>query len=701
MSDVEEMLDAIHSAADNFGSIAIVDASPRIESWIDQHGLNRLDDPTPVVCRLTAYNWLLKASLYDLYRSDGIDLPALQSAENAQSCFSLAADKTLDNSFSHYALDEIAERVDKEAFKPLLDARPVLINADDPLSDIPSLFEKIVPREARRKLGQFRTPEHIADLMAEWAVRSGDDVVLDPGMGAGVLTASLYEAKQTSTGPATVEEMWGVDLSQLAVIMSSVTLKLVNGNGQPNLHQGDFMDIPPEGTQKRIHQDQSFSIPKLDGVVSNPPYSRHHAIAEAAKSKVNDIAEADSAMTISKQAPMYMYFYIHAAEFLREHGRMAFVTPSEFLETNYGRQLKEFLLNNFSIHGIVLSDQGTSIFEEARTTSCITFLEKNDGGDESCGTTFIKLDEWAGIQPVIDAVDSGATGLTEYGYINRVPQGTLDPNDKWTKYFDPDPELKIGGLRSFREIATIKRGIATGANDYFCLSKEQREHLDLDESYFTPVIRRADRMPYYNCTLDDWKTWLDDGDAVQLLYHLPESAGEVEDEALADYLERGVEEDIDERYLSQERNPWYLVDRRDVPDILGTYMSKKGFRFIFNEAGVRSLNNFHNIQPNDGYSEDQINALLAYLNSGVVYDVLSQKSRTYSENMEKIEPNELKEIPVIDPAEIGANASKYLSECFKRLCRVKRDPGSQEESAEEVIDDIDSFLKDILEIRYQ
>jgi adenine-specific DNA-methyltransferase len=698
MSNVDSLLEVINEVAGDLDSALEGDFSPDVDRWIDQHGLDQVDNPTPVLCKLTAYNWLLKTSLYGLYRVHGYDLPPLQSADDIQSKLSSAADETNDHAFHSFALDAIAGSVDADLFASLLEARHLLIDTDDPLYDIAHLFETIVPQAARRKLGQFQTPRQVADLMAGWAVESGDDVVLDPGMGAGILTASMYEAKQSKYGRTRVEDMWGVDLSELAVVMSSTTLKLVNGDGRPRLLHEDFMDVTPKGSQKRFTQVSSASIPKLDAIVSNPPYSRHHTMDEMEKSRVNDIAETDSAMSLSKTAPMYMYFYIHAAEFLQEGGRMAFVTPSEFLETNYGEQLKEFLLNNFRIQGLLLYDQETSIFNEARTTSCVSFLEKYEGGDDSCGTTFIKLDSWPGKEPVVDAIESGRTGGTDYGYVNRVPQGTLDPDVKWTKYFDSDPETKITGLRPFREIADIKRGIATGANEYFCLSEEERKEWELDESYFAPIIRRSDSTPYYNCTTDDWRGWSADGNAVQLLYHLPDSREEIEDDALGEYLDQGIEADVDERYLARKRNPWYLVDRRDVPDILGTYMSKSGFRFIQNQAGIRSLNNFHNITLNDAYTENQTKALLAYLNSGIVYDILSQESRTYSENMEKIEPNELKEIPVIDPAEIGADASARLRRCFEDLCEAKRNPDIIGQSPEVVIDEIDEFLEGILNI---
>lgn len=100
-------------------------------------------------------------------------------------------------------------------------------------------------------------------------------------------------------------------------------------------------------------------------------------------------------------------------------------------------------------------------------------------------------------------------------------------------------------------------------------------------------------------------------------------------------------------------------------------MSKEGFRFIHNKAGVVSLNNLHNVFL-DGYEDWEVEALLAYLNSSVANEIAKRSGRTYSRGLHKIEPNELKDIPVVDPDDISTDEAVALSQTFREVCEASR-----------------------------
>ncbi len=53
-----------------------------------------------------------------------------------------------------------------------------------------------------RLLGSYYTPDHTAEILAQWAIRSGHEVVLEPSAGAGALVrAALNRARQLTTAP--------------------------------------------------------------------------------------------------------------------------------------------------------------------------------------------------------------------------------------------------------------------------------------------------------------------------------------------------------------------------------------------------------------------------------------------------------------------------------------------------------------------
>ena len=668
------------------------------KEWGQQHGLYRTEEPEKLLCRLAAYNRLLKMSLYSLYKIDDSSLPPITRTDDIADRLTYAREEIADAAFERYILDDLVEAAKTDHLAPLLNNQHRLVNAGKPADDIARIFEELVPNDSRRKLGQFRTPEYVADVMAKWSVQRGDDVVLDPGVGSGVLTSKMYSIKKETYGRESVEDMWGIDLSELAVVMTSTALKLVNGEGTPHLNRGNFMNTFAEGTQTRIDQRNPQGVPKMDAVVSNPPYSRHHELTPEEKEWINTVAESDSTLSISKRAPMYLYFYVHAAQFLEPGGRLSFVTPSEFLETNYGENLKQFLKENFHIHGFAITGSEFSIFDNARTTSCISFLERKEpGSSSSCATTFVELSEWPGTDDLLSAIHGDVEGETEYGRVSRLPQESLDPEGKWTNHFTSESAITISNLKPFREVADIKRGIATGKNEYFCLSEKEVEDWGLNERYLARLVRRADQLDQFSCTHEDWEEWRETGDTVWLLYHLPDEFKEIDDPELLAYLEHGSEIGADDSYLARNRNPWYQVDRRDSPEVFATYMSKNGFQFIHNKADVRSLNNLHNIYLSDQYTTTETKALLAYLNSQIVNRLLGQSGRTYSEGMKKIEPDELKDIPVIDPKELSSGQVADLRRFFDDLIYVSRNPDEVQEGPADVISDIDEYLESIVE----
>jgi adenine-specific DNA methylase len=680
------------------------DLQRRVDEWCELHGLDRLDTPLRVVARQAAFNTLLKATLYEHYHQRDI-LPELDS--DVRAAFQNAQETTLDPAFGEYVLDDVAWLADGNELEELVEARYQLKSSEDPAEEIGRLFESLVPQESRRKLGQFRTPPNIADLMASWIIDTGTETVLDLGMGAGALSAASYREKQQKSEEAALADIHGADLNELALVMGATSLTLLNHGGPHNLQIGDFLELNPEDVDGQV-----------DAVISNPPYSRHHELSEEYKEQVNSQVEVELGRNVSALSPIYAYFYYHSTKFLNPGGRMSFITPSEFLETSYGESLKQYLVDEYDIKALVLFDRDeSSKFDEAMTTSLVSFLEKPDGGDTDALTRIVRVDGEPDQETLLDAVNGDVEGETEWGFINAVRQDDLDAEDKWTSLFDP-LDIDTSGLTELAELATVNRGIATGKNDYFCLTQSEVEEWDIDERYLSKIIRNSRSVPGYDYTHDDWEQEREEGGEVWVLYHLKElDADEINqampDEAEGDatltayanedpesnetpgvveYLQHGMSDDVEAHsgYLARNRNPWFVVDRRDPPPILVTYMSRGGSRFIRNETDARNLSNLHGIYFDVDITESQMKALLAYLNSEFASEVVRRSGRTYSSGMDKIEPNEMEGVPVLDPCGLTDETVRELAELFDNLREAARNGND----VDAVIERIDQRLAD-------
>jgi len=674
-----------------------------VDAWCELQGLDRLDNPHKIVARQASFNTVLKATLYERYHQQG-RLPELPA--DPQTAFKKAHAETDDSAFAPYVLDRVAGVVDADALADLLDARHSLIAADEPAEMIGHLFESLTPQSARRKLGQFRTPLTIASLMAEWLIQDGTETVLDPGMGAGALAAAAYQTKQQHVDQPPLTDIHGVDLNELSLVMAATSLALLNHGEPHSLRIDDFLSVEPNEIENGA----------VDAIISNPPYSRHHELDADYKQRINDQAERETGQTISALSPMYAYFYYHAAAFLKPGGRLSFITPSEFLETGYGESLKRFLVEAFDIRALVLFDRDdSSKFDEALTTSLVSFLEKPDG-EASDLTRMIRVDGDPSEAELLAAIRGEQEGETDWGFVNVVPQTELEPSDKWTGLFDP-LNIDTTDLVALSDLATVTRGIATGQNDYYCLTAEDVAAWNIDERYLSKIIRNARHVPGYEYTVDDWTVDREAGEEVWVLYHLTALDSEIasalqsteiegnstlaayedraqpggETEGIVDYLRHGCSEDIGAHsgYLAEHRTPWYVVDRRDPPPVVFTYMSRGGSRCIKNETDARTLSNLHGIYFDVDLSESEQKALLAYLNSGFASEVVRRSGRTYSSGMDKIEPKELEGVPVLDPRTLDSETVAELAERFDALRQAAR----EERATEPAVDAIDDLLE--------
>lgn len=710
----------------------VVDAAKNIESklanlsnplkeeltdWVTNHGLGRANDAEVIVARQTTFNVLLKACLHRTYQQQGDPLPTFE-ADRYVDVIEETAANTGDRTLRPYLLDRLANRLPPNNLKRLWEAGGRLFDADNPAETIGRIHEQLVPQKDRRKLGQFRTPPTVAELMATWVIREADDSVLDPGIGGGVLSVNAYQAKR-ECGGSSLDEIRGIDVSELSVLMGNTSLRLADGDSHPDLKNEDFLQTTPEEDWK-----------KVDAIICNPPYTRHHELGQDYKKHVNKQMEDETGQRISSLSPLYSYFYVHAKQFLKEEGRMTFITPSEFLETNYGRDLKQFLLDNYHLRAFLLYDRDESVFEEAMTTSCISFLERKSDGESNDDelTKFIRVDDWEGQEKVLDAIENGEESDTDWGFINTVRQRDLEPEDNWDDLFDPLEISEDDRLVPLSDIADVDRGIATGKNDFFCLSESERVgtadgfEWEIDEEFLSPLIRSSRSVPHYDYREEDWEQQRNEGEEVWLLYHLNEldfELSNVENEGknttiddyigsnepneddqenqpkVVEYLWYGMSDEIGAAgsYLAENRHPWYLVDRRDPAPILYTYMSRSHGRFVHNKTGARNLNNLHSIYLDVELDEKELAALLGYLNSEFADTVVKRSGRTYSTGMDKVEPAELEAAPVINPHQLNENVITQLAKLFGELCEASRH-GEEDDVRHE----IDEVLREELDI---
>jgi adenine-specific DNA-methyltransferase len=470
---------------------------------------------------------------------------------------------------------------------------------------IGAAYERVLHGRERRALGQFFTPLSIGRAIAAWLLAEEPRMLLDPACGSGSLLAA---AAQERTGRT---RFVGVDVDPLAIAMASAnaTLRRVS---DLELHTRNFL-TEDVGEQP-------------DAVVCNPPFTRHHALTRDAKRAIHEGFSRRLGLDISQLASLHVLFLVRAIEVSTDDARLAFITPAHWLDRNYGRVVKLFLLERAHVEAIVQFPANELVFEGALTTAAVTFIRKGGNLRGSRRTRFvragsIKCDE------ILRALRSDAD----------VSHVRLSAFGKWSRV-QRRPGRRVTNLE---EVARVRRGAATGCNEFFVLSDEDRRLHGLNWCSLRPCAASP--------------RWFD-GDEIadETLAALPASAprwllypsrarlgGPLER-----YLQREALLGVRERHLVKQRvkagRPWWEVEADFAAPILFTYLNRSRPRFVRNRAGAIPLNNWLVIDPLSGVDPDTLFAALKEASKAV----LQVHAREYGNGLWKLEPSELKRLPL-------------------------------------------------------
>lgn len=396
----ETLIDAIKTAADTvvpaLNSELLQSLRRRLEDWCELHGFDSLEHTAvqTIIARQAVLGSLLQAILYERLRKQHA-WPSLDT--NPQTALRQIQERTGHPGFEACVLDDVVRLFEATDLEAVLSERHRVLYSNQPAESIGRLYETLLPSEYRRMIGQHRTPPEIGNLIQTWAT-SGGDAVLDPGMGAGGLSTPFHPRWGVSTDPGDVT---GIDRSPIAARMG-ITAQ-IPARQATTAKLTDFLDLTPGDLDHDV-----------DAVVCNPPYTRYQELPAEYRTERNTQAEDQTGLEIPGTSPLYAYFLYHLRQFLDPEDRAAVIVPHAFLARDYGTQLKQFLLQEFHVKALLMSDPNTeSVFENAQTTELILFLEARNESEETSVTRFIRVDEKQDVPTLVDAIRNGGEGKTD------------------------------------------------------------------------------------------------------------------------------------------------------------------------------------------------------------------------------------------------------------------------------------------------
>ncbi|PIU82763.1 MAG: hypothetical protein COS68_07700 [Elusimicrobia bacterium CG06_land_8_20_14_3_00_38_11] len=446
----------------------------------------------------------------------------------------------------------------------------------------------------------------------------------------------------------------------------------------------------------------------VDCLVGNPPYTRQEEISEISSGdeeyKENLIEKSlyDGQVkmaNISKRAGIHAYFFVHGTKFLKDEGRFGFIVSNSWLDVDYGKGLQEFFLKNYKIVTVIES-KVERWFEEADVNTCIIILEKckdeKERNENLARFVYLKKRLRHFIPPAQDMWDKELNRLNSIDKLIKTILAHSDfyQNDElrifpkkqselWTEGFDAEEKQFVGAkwgkyLRApeiffkilekgkdkfvpLKEVADVRRGFTTGANEFFYISEEEIKRWKIEKKFLQPIIFSLKEVEGYKLKRNKLKWKI-------IICHKEKS--KLKGTQLLKYIERGEAEGFNDRPTCSSRKLWYSLGKnwKYAPLILP---SKVGERMpIFLNEKVFEDKKLYGITPKNS---NQLLIITALLNSTLtrLFIEFTCRQLTGAQAIADIDVAVVEKLPIIAIEDIPEKIISKLVLKFKELADTK------------------------------
>lgn len=230
------------------------------------------------------------------------------------------------------------------------------------------------------KLGQFRTPRHIIQLICELVDPKLGDTICDPACGTGGFLLGAYQhilTQHTSREHQQADEngltrgtlgdkltdarqwthlkektFYGYDMDDSMVRIGLMNL-MMHGISTPNIEQKDTLS-------KKYHEDNQFDV-----IMANPPFK-----GSIDKGDINESFSLDTSKT-------ELLFLNRIIKSLKIGGRGGVIVPDGVLfgSSNAHKQARKMLLNDCELQGVISMPSGVFRPYAGVSTAILVFVK--------------------------------------------------------------------------------------------------------------------------------------------------------------------------------------------------------------------------------------------------------------------------------------------------------------------------------------
>ena len=282
----------------------------------------------------------------------------------------------------------------------------------------------------------------------------------------------------------------------------------------------------------------------FDVVIGNPPYVRQEKI------KALKPALKKRYACYTGTSDLYVYFYERGLELLKISGIQTFICSNSWLDVNYGAPLQKYLLDN-TASAIICHSEASREFESADINTIVSILQ-NGSHDTDSHIRFITFKTFIGDSSLENQREHTRTyaELKQDGRRNGKYTG-----DKWGGKYLRAPDIYWTFLEKGKDklvrladIAEVRYGIKTGANEFFYLDDEQIETWGIEAEFLRPFLKSSRECKSIRIDPDQLQSKL-------FICHLDKAA--LAGTAALEYIEWGESQGFHQRPSCRSRAQWW------------------------------------------------------------------------------------------------------------------------------------------------
>ena len=303
------------------------------------------------------------------------DLPAEQMFEVvSQKAFPFIKTMHSDNAFAESMEDaSFGFTKPKTLEKAVSGVDDLLSNYVNESDDLGDLYEYMLSKlNTAGANGQFRTPQHIRNMMVALVAPKPGQRICDPACGTAGFLISAAESIRANYEKKMTEDEWnmfygeqftGFDTDQTMVRISAMNLLL---------HSIEHPDIRNQDSLSRLNTIRD----KFDLILANPPFT--------GSVDVEDIDDSLKAIVNTKQTELL--FVALFLRMLKLGGRCACIVPNGVLfrsNSKAYRQLRAELVDNQRLEAIIYMPSGVFKPYSGVSTAILVFTKTDAGGTDN------------------------------------------------------------------------------------------------------------------------------------------------------------------------------------------------------------------------------------------------------------------------------------------------------------------------------